>query len=107
MKNEQSSSQARSAEPRQADDLDVTAALTENAQEILDQLPLRRVQLEQPLDDGGARIRVSVEPGQAHELPESVVVELANGPVVIPLDAAESYRLVVPSEPVTLPAKSD
>ncbi len=89
--------------PRLADPTEVTAALTDRAHEILDQLPMKRVQLSQPLDGGGARIRASVELGRADDLPEAVVVELADGPVRIPLQGSEDYRVIQPPERDTLP----
>jgi hypothetical protein len=104
VKNPQGPRHTSAPGPRLADEVDVTVALTEKTQEILDQLPVRRLQLSQPVDARGARIRVSVEPGYACDLPAAVVVESAGGPVLIPLEASEDYRVVKPRERDTLPA---
>ncbi len=71
---------------------DVQRALTGHGAEIIEQLPVERVQLSQPTDGEGARIRVSVEPGEQSKIPHEIILKLGRKHVAIPIEALDDYE---------------
>ena len=79
---------------RKANYTDIQRALTRHGAEILEQIPLDKIQLSQPIDGQGARICVSVEAGQEHRVPELIVIRIGRKNVAIPIEALGDYETV-------------
>jgi hypothetical protein len=71
---------------------EVQRALAENVNAILDQIPVKTIQLSLPLDGAGARIMASVEAGEGRRVPGRVRVVLSGRGIVIPVEAKENYE---------------
>lgn len=81
------------AEPvRQADAREIHAILKDRSDTILQQIALEKVEISLPLDGGGPRVLVRVEPGRAEAVPEKVVVEHGGDLLEVPLEASETYE---------------
>lgn len=70
---------------------DVQRALTRHAAEILEMIPLDKVQLSQPIDADKACICVSVEPGEEHRVPDLIVLKIGRKIVSIPIEVRDDY----------------
>ena len=79
---------------RKANYSDIQRALTQHGAEILEQIPLDKVQLSQPIDGAGARICASVEGGEEHKVPESIVIRIGKKNVSIPIEALGNYETI-------------
>lgn len=87
-------SRARAQSARSADYSDIRRALDRHGAEILKQIPLKKVQLSQPVDGAGARICVSVEPGEEQKVPQSIVIRIGGRNVSIRIEALGDYETV-------------
>lgn len=73
---------------------DVQRALSEEPASIRQQIPVAEVQLYQPLDGRGARIRASVHAKDRRRVPSQVKVVLDGRDVTIPVEAMADYEEV-------------
>lgn len=78
---------------RQATNADILRALTKYGAEILKRIPVDQCELSQPIDRSGARIRVSVRPGEEAKVPEVIEVKVGRKIVSIPLETDTDYQV--------------
>lgn len=93
-KKTKSKKRVRKAPVRSANYADIHRALTKHGAEILEQIPLNKVQLSQPVDGGPPRISVSVEKNQIQSVPQTVAVKLGRNTVSITIEARDDYSAV-------------
>ena len=92
MKESKTKKRGRKARVRLANYEDVQRALTQHGAEILEKIPLQHVQLSQPIDGKGARIRASVEAGNESTVPDSIKLRLGRKTVSIPIETLADYE---------------
>lgn len=78
---------ARSATPR-----DMLHILRHHSVELQRQLAVSPVQLSMPTDGKGARIKVSVRPGQRQKVPRMIDFVMEDDVVKIRLEVSEDYQ---------------
>lgn len=65
--------------------------LSEDVEQILDQIPIEQIELSLPTDGKGVRVLVRVEKNFAEQVPSQVTVTHRKRSIVVPLEADESY----------------
>ena len=83
---------SRKVRARPANYDDIQRALTKHVAEVLENIPLERVQLSQPIDGKGARLRASVEAGNETAVPSSIKLKLGRKTVSIPIETLADYE---------------
>jgi hypothetical protein len=71
---------------------DVLKVLRQNSTDLMEMLDVSPVQLSMPTDGKGARIKISVQPGQKHNLPEEIDFTINRDTIKIPLEVQEDYQ---------------
>ena len=84
---------------RKASHRDVERALTEHGAEILEQIPLTKVQLSQPIDGAGALICASVEAGEEDKVPDSIELKIGRRKVSVPIETLGDYQSMKAQKP--------
>ena len=81
---------------RQATAQQILELLRDHADELLEKVGARPVHLSFPTDGRGARLKVSVCPGCATDLPCSIQVRLGGSDLEVPIEVAEDYEQIRP-----------
>ena len=79
------------AAARPANYEDIHRALAKHTAAVLEQIPVSKVQLSQPIDGGPPRISVSVEKDQIQNVPKTIEVKLGRAVVSIAIEAHDDY----------------
>ncbi len=82
------------AAAEEADYSDVACALNEHTNELMERIPVDRVELSQPIDGKGARILASVPAGDGERMPRALDIRLGDRLVRVPLEISEDYSEV-------------
>ena len=77
---------------RDATAADCLEILRENPQEVAQRLPLDEVQLSYPTAGNGARIKVSVRPGEGRLVPDKVRIPIRGEDVMVSLEVEEDFQ---------------
>ena len=76
-----------------ATNADIQRALKKYGADILKQIPVDQCELSQPVDRSGARIEVSVRPGEEAKVPNFVELKIGRKVVLIPLETNTGYQV--------------
>lgn len=80
-------------EVHEATNADIRRALTKYGADILKQIPVEECELSQPLDQSGARIRVSVRAGDEMKVPDSIELKVGRKVISIPIETDTCYQV--------------
>ena len=66
--------------------------LSERPEEILRQIPVKKVQLALPVDGAGVRLRVSVKNGEKVHVPDNIHLRVNDHEVLLKTEVREDYE---------------
>lgn len=71
---------------------DIQRALSEHTQELINAIPVQRIQMSMQLGSDKPCVRVSVTSADLDKVPKSVLLKMGSSSVEIPLEAHDDYE---------------